>query len=170
MKNNGGKSKPEIEILKISDLIPYARNSRTHSDAQVSQIAGSIREFGFTNPVLIDSGNGIIAGHGRVMAAHLISNPAPVHFVSYEPAIGPLDQLDLTDIEWVIYGGESGPGHRPEDKQWARDMHARCAAADVAFFHKQSAGHRTEMGIELDGKIVREYPRHDYHPSLLALA
>lgn len=84
--------------------------------------------------------------------------PAVVRFVSYEPAIGPLDQLDLAGIDWVIYGGESGPGHRPEDKQWARDMHARCAERGIAFFHKQSAGYRTEMGIELDGKIVREYP------------
>jgi DNA modification methylase len=50
-------------------LLPYARNSRTHSDEQVSQIAASIREFGFTNPVLVDADNGIVAGHGRVMAA-----------------------------------------------------------------------------------------------------
>jgi ParB-like chromosome segregation protein Spo0J len=59
----------KIEQIKTSDLIPYARNSRSHSEAQVAQIAGSIREFGFTNPVLIDADNGIIAGHGRVMAA-----------------------------------------------------------------------------------------------------
>jgi ParB-like chromosome segregation protein Spo0J len=59
----------KIEQIKTGDLIPYARNSRTHSDAQVAQIAGSIREFGFTNPVLIDAENGIIAGHGRVLAA-----------------------------------------------------------------------------------------------------
>jgi ParB-like chromosome segregation protein Spo0J len=58
-----------IEQIKAANLIPYARNSRTHSDAQVAQIARSIREFGFTNPVLIDGENGIIAGHGRVMAA-----------------------------------------------------------------------------------------------------
>lgn len=91
-------------------------------------------------------------------ADYLRAVPAVVRFVSYEPAIGPLDQLDLTGIDWVIYGGESGPGRRPEDKQWARDMRDRCAPAGVAFFHKQSAGHRTEMGIELDGVIVREYP------------
>jgi protein gp37 len=97
-------------------------------------------------------------------AAPLIANPAPVHFVSYEPAIGPLDQLDLTCIEWVIYGGESGPKHRTEDKQWARDMHSRCSESGVAFFHKQSSGWRTELGIELDGKIVREYPAHNYTP------
>jgi len=59
----------KIEQLPTADLIPYARNTRTHSPEQVAQIAGSIREFGFTNPVLIDNDNGIIAGHGRVLAA-----------------------------------------------------------------------------------------------------
>jgi 16S rRNA G966 N2-methylase RsmD len=59
----------EIKYKPIGDLIPYARNSRTHSDAQIAQIAASIKEFGWTNPVLLDGENGIIAGHGRVMAA-----------------------------------------------------------------------------------------------------
>ncbi len=59
----------QIEQIGIATLIPFAKNSRTHSDAQVAQIAASIREFGFTNPVLVDEANGIIAGHGRVMAA-----------------------------------------------------------------------------------------------------
>ena len=54
---------------KVSDLIPYVNNSRVHDDEQVIQICSSIREFGFTNPVLIDEDNGIIAGHGRLMAA-----------------------------------------------------------------------------------------------------
>jgi DNA modification methylase len=62
----------QIETLAIDRLIPYARNSRTHSDAQVAQIAASIKEFGFTNPVLIDADGGIIAGHGRVMGARLL--------------------------------------------------------------------------------------------------
>lgn len=56
-------------MLATDTLIPYARNARTHSPEQVAQIAASIREFGFTNPVLIDGDHGIIAGHGRVMAA-----------------------------------------------------------------------------------------------------
>jgi DNA modification methylase len=59
----------QVEWLETKNLIPYAKNSRTHSDTQVAQIAGSIKEFGFNNPVLIDEDNGIIAGHGRVMAA-----------------------------------------------------------------------------------------------------
>lgn len=62
-------TKLKITYKPVADLIPYARNSRTHSDAQVAQIAASIREFGWTNPVLLDGDNGIIAGHGRVMAA-----------------------------------------------------------------------------------------------------
>jgi ParB-like chromosome segregation protein Spo0J len=57
------------EIKKVSDLIPYVNNSRTHSDEQTTQIASSIKEFGFTNPVLIDELGGLIAGHGRLMAA-----------------------------------------------------------------------------------------------------
>ena len=59
----------EIIEKRVDELIPYARNARTHNDAQVAQIAGSIREFGFTNPILIDEQGGIIAGHGRVLAA-----------------------------------------------------------------------------------------------------
>lgn len=60
---------PAHKTVKVADLVPYARNSRTHSDAQVAQIAASIREFGFTNPVLVDGANGVIAGHGRILAA-----------------------------------------------------------------------------------------------------
>ncbi len=59
----------------IGALIPSARNARTHSPAQIAEIAGSIREFGFTNPVLIDPEGGLIAGHGRVLAARQLSMP-----------------------------------------------------------------------------------------------
>ena len=59
----------KVERRSVASLIPYARNARTHSDEQVSQIAASIREFGFTNPILVDAESGIIAGHGRVLAA-----------------------------------------------------------------------------------------------------
>jgi ParB-like chromosome segregation protein Spo0J len=59
----------KIERKKVDDLIPYARNARTHSDEQVAQLAASIKEWGWTTPVLIDEDGGIIAGHGRVMAA-----------------------------------------------------------------------------------------------------
>ena len=63
------KGAEQIEVIGIEKLIPYAKNSRTHSDEQVAQIAASIKEFGFNNPVLVDKDDVIIAGHGRVMAA-----------------------------------------------------------------------------------------------------
>jgi hypothetical protein len=63
------KPQPTIEQIKVDDLIPYATNSRTHSAEQVAQIAASMVEFGWTNPVLIDTRGTIVAGHGRVMAA-----------------------------------------------------------------------------------------------------
>ena len=65
------KETPALKVVyrQVADLIPYARNARTHSDEQVTRIASSIKEFGFTNPILIDGDNGIIAGHGRLMAA-----------------------------------------------------------------------------------------------------
>src|ERR1039458_5063266 len=58
-----------IEIWLINRLVPYAKNARTHSPEQVAQTAGSIVEFGFVNPILVDTNNGIIAGHGRLLAA-----------------------------------------------------------------------------------------------------
>ena len=63
----------KVEQIPVAELIPYAKNARTHSDAQVAQIAASIREFGFCNPVLIDAEAGIIAGHGRVLAARKLA-------------------------------------------------------------------------------------------------
>jgi ParB-like chromosome segregation protein Spo0J len=60
---------PQYKTAKVADLIPYARNSRTHSEAQVAKIAASIKEFGFLNPIITDGDNSIIAGHGRVLAA-----------------------------------------------------------------------------------------------------
>lgn len=62
-----------VEYRPASALIPFAKNARTHSDAQVVQIAASIREFGWTNPILVDGDNDIIAGHGRLLAARKLS-------------------------------------------------------------------------------------------------
>lgn len=72
----------------------------------------------------------------------------------------------LPGVSWVIYGGESGPGFRPEgepgdSKKWARDMRDVCREAGVPFFHKQSAHRLNERGVELDGEVIHEYPRPD---------
>jgi protein gp37 len=89
----------------------------------------------------------------------LATVPAKIHFVSYEPAIGPGDEIPLKDVQWLICGGESGPGYRRMDLNWAHDIWARCEDAGVPFFFKQDSGSRTEMGIDALGQIVREYPQ-----------
>jgi len=66
------QNEPQIEKRAVESLVPYSNNARTHSDAQVAQIAASIKEFGWTNPILVDGENGIIAGHGRLMAARML--------------------------------------------------------------------------------------------------
>lgn len=90
-------------------------------------------------------------------AVHLRRVPAVVRFISYEPAIGPVDQLNLLGIHWLICGGESGPGFRPMDLQWARDIRDRCAEEGVAFFFKQQSNFRPGIG-DLDGEVPQEYP------------
>ena len=91
--------------------------------------------------------------------------PAAVRFISAEPVLGPMPSLDLRGIDWLIVGGESGPNFRAMDHAWVRELRALAAAAGTAFFFKQSAAPKTEMGIELDGQIVRDYPT----PRVIAL-
>jgi protein gp37 len=81
-----------------------------------------------------------------VRADYLRRVPAAVRFISAEPLLGPLDGLDLTGIDWLIAGGESGPRHRPVRAEWLRDLRDRCAGADVAFFFKQWGGPRSKSG------------------------
>jgi protein gp37 len=88
--------------------------------------------------------------------------PAVVHFISAEPLLAPLSDLDLTDIEWLIVGGESGPGFRPMLYEWARQLLAKAHRAGTAYFFKQSAAIRTEIGTTLDGKVYHEYPKTGY--------
>ena len=84
--------------------------------------------------------------------------PAAVRFISAEPLLADLPSLDLTGIDWLIVGGESGPGYRPMRTEWARALRDRARRAGVAFFFKQSAAPKTEMGITLDGQVLRAYP------------
>lgn len=94
---------------------------------------------------------------GRVDA--LRATPAAVRFVSAEPLLGPLPSLDLTGIDWLISGGESGPNARPVNADWVRDLRDRCVANGTAFFHKQWGGRTPKAnGRELDGRTWDEYP------------
>ena len=85
--------------------------------------------------------------------------PASVRFLSLEPLIGPLPDLDLDGIHWVIVGGESGPGARPMDPTWVREIQAACRKQSVPFFFKQWGGvHKSRTGRALDGRTWDEFP------------
>jgi protein gp37 len=92
-------------------------------------------------------------------AEYLRSVPAAVRFVSAEPLLGPLEDLSLEGIDWLIAGGESGHGHRPVRVDWLRELRDQCAAERVAFFFKQWGGRNPKAGgRELDGRTWDELP------------
>ena len=85
--------------------------------------------------------------------------PAAVRFISAEPLLGSLNELDLNGIDWVIGGGESGPGFRPVNPTWARELRDKCLDEDIAFFWKQWGGRTPKAGGRLlDGKVWNQYP------------
>jgi protein gp37 len=93
-------------------------------------------------------------------ADHLRGVPAHVRFLSLEPLLGPLTDLDLTGIHWVIVGGESGPGARPVRRTWVRDIRRQCNSAGVPFFFKQWGGRTPKAGGRvLDGRTYDRMPQ-----------
>jgi protein gp37 len=90
---------------------------------------------------------------------HLQKVPAAIRFLSVEPLLGPIPRLPLQGIDWVIVGGESGPGCRKIDPDWVRNIRDRCLAQGVPFFFKQWGGTRKKLsGRELDGRTWDEMP------------
>src|SRR5207249_6541106 len=85
--------------------------------------------------------------------------PASVRFLSVEPLLGPIPNLPLDEIHWVIVGGESGPHHRPPDPSWVREIRDQCVAAGVPFFFKQWGGRTPKAGGRvLDGRKWDQMP------------
>jgi protein gp37 len=100
---------------------------------------------------------------------HLRDAPAGVRFLSIEPLIGPMGQLDLSGIDWAIVGGESGPGARYMDPEWVRGIRDQCLAGGVAFFFKQWGGLRPKSGgRELDGREWNDFPKPVPSPAIAA--
>jgi protein gp37 len=90
---------------------------------------------------------------------HLRAVPAAIRFLSLEPLLGPLPDLNLEGIHWVVLGGESGPGARPLAPEWVTDLRDQCLAAAVPFFFKQWGGvHRRRAGRVLEGRTWDETP------------
>jgi len=105
--------------------------------------------------------------HGLPRIDHLREAPAQVRFLSVEPLLEDLGPIDLCGIDWVIVGGESGPGARPIGAEWVRDLRRQCRKARVAFFFKQWGGVRkSETGRTLDGRTYDGFPKRAEMPVL----
>ena len=103
--------------------------------------------------------------HGLPRIDLLRDSPARVRFLSVEPLLEHLGPMNLTGINWVIVGGESGPGARPMDAEWVRDIREQCCRAKVPFFFKQWGGVRkSETGRELDSRTYDEFPERSQIP------
>lgn len=106
-------------------------------------------------------GTTVESGDYAWRARRLATVPAAVRFLSLQPLLGPVNDLDLTGIDWVYVGGESGAGHRDMDLAWVRDIRDRCVAAGIPFLFKQWGGRtRNASGRLLDGTTWDEMPRH----------
>lgn len=114
---------------------------------------------------------GVSVEDARVISriGDLATVPASVRFLSCEPLIGPLDDLPLRNIDWVIVGGESGPGARPMEKEWVESILAQCRSADVPFFFKQWGGVRKDLtGRKLGRRTYDEMPSPRVVPPVAA--
>ncbi len=120
-----------------------------------------LRELGPTLPWPSNVWMGVSVEDSRVIGriTDLEAVPAQVRFLSCEPLIGPLENLPLRGIQWVIVGGESGPGARPMPSEWVELIHRQCRRGGVPFFFKQWGGVRKDMtGRELHGRTYDEMP------------
>jgi protein gp37 len=123
-----------------------------------------LRQLGATLPWPNNVWMGVSVEDKRVVdrITHLVAVPAAVRFLSCEPLIGPLDNLPLEGIHWVIVGGESGPAARPMRAEWVESLFAQCHEANVPFFFKQWGGVRKEFaGRKLHGRTYDDMPARE---------
>jgi protein gp37 len=130
-----------LDLLASESFWTDAMIEGTHPDEEASGIGfwyDCLRSCCMPNHVPnVWLGTSIESDRYTFRAGHLRATPAALRFLSLEPLLGPLPSLDLTGIDWVIVGGESGPGARPMHPNWVRDIRDRCVAAGVPFFFKQ---------------------------------
>ncbi len=149
---------PEEYILQVFDVM---RRAHWHTFQILTKRHERLADLGPRLPWAPNIWQGVSVENNRWArrADALRQVPAAVRFLSCEPLLEPLDQLDLTDIHWVIGGGESGYRHRPFKLEWALDLRDKVTSAGVPFFWKQNGGRFPKMhGNLLDGQTWMEYP------------
>ena len=138
----------------IADTPQHTYQILTKRSARLAKVADSL-----TWPANLWMGVSVENEGAMARIEDLRHVPATVRFLSCEPLLGPLPDLDLTGISWVIAGGESGPRHRPIDQAWVAEIRDACQRSHVPFFFKQWGGRTPKAGgRELDGHIHDEMP------------
>jgi len=148
---------PEVPITFIEDVFQVMVDTPHHTyqvltkrSQRLAKIADRLRW-----PANVWMGVSVESDHYAFRADHLRQVPASVRFISAEPLLGPLPSLNLEGINWVITGGESGPGARPMHPNWAKDLRDRCVEEDVAFFFKQWGAWKPERSVNATPVSIR---------------
>jgi protein gp37 len=152
----------EIPLAYIQRVFATMRDCPHHTFQVLTKRAERLFELAPHLPWPANVWMGVSVEDSRVVdrVRHLQLVPAKVRFLSLEPLIGPLDDLPLEGIHWVIVGGESGPKARPIQKKWVTSIFRQCRASRVPFFFKQWGGVRKDLtGRQLNGRIYDEMPR-----------
>ncbi len=156
------KDIPQEFIVRVFDTMERAH---WHTFQVLTKRSSLMRDFlrrrygAIHGPVHMWFGVSVEDGSKKSRIRHLHDAPAGVRFLSIEPLIAPMGKINLIGIDWVIVGGESGPGARPMDPTWVRDLRDQCVASGVAFFFKQWGGLRPKSGgRELDGRKWDQFP------------
>ena len=154
----------KIQLSTIQELFAIMEKANWHQFQLLTKRADRLLECNSALPWPPNVWMGVSVEDEQVMDRidALRQTDAQIKFLSLEPLIGPLPHLELSGIDWVIVGGESGPGARPMDKKWVIDIRDRCAEVEVPFFFKQWGGVRkSKTGRELDGRFYDEMPNPD---------
>lgn len=149
---------PLEDIVRVFDVM---RRAHWHTFQVLTKRAERLREVAseLDWPPNVWMGVSVESEQYLDRVACLREVPAAVRFLSLEPLLGPLPGLSLEGMHWVIVGGESGPGARPMDPKWVRDIRRKCRAERVPFFFKQWGGVRKKAaGRKLDGRLYDEMP------------
>ncbi len=156
----------EVPLTFASRVFDTMERADWHTFQVLTKRSSRMRDFlrarygSSRGPDHIWCGVSIEDGWRKSRLGHLQQAPAGKRFLSIEPLISPVGVLDLSGVDWVIVGGESGPAARPMNPAWARDIRDQCVAAGVAFFFKQWGGLRPKTGgRSLDGREWNQLPK-----------
>jgi protein gp37 len=152
---------PKVPLTYIRDVFDVMRDTPQHTYQVLTKRSKRLLQLAdqLSWPSNVWMGVSVENDTYQFRVDHLRGVPAVVRFLSLEPLLGPLDDLDLAGIDWVIVGGESGQSARPVDRSWVSSIRDQCLEADVPFFFKQWGGRTPKAGgRELDGRTWDELP------------